>query len=375
MASDDPLDGRPASASAGWSGIRLPDGSATDVIGWLEAVDADAVGPAQRRRRATRVTSSGSTIVVARRAPAAAGGPHPRRISASRSWSGMRCPAGWPTHEPLGEWTLRSAGGFTGRANSCLAVGDPGLPIADAADRIVAYAARARHRADGPGDHRLRAEEQALRAARLDRHLRADRRAGGPAGGPARERPSDRSASQVHENLEPRLVAGLPAQPAELRPTRTLLRMILDGNPPRAFASAMISRPERGLIAIARGHRQRRLARPGVDLDPRRASPAGLGDRDDDRTGSLGGPAGRPLRLPPGRRGQPGRPSPRTSGSASASPPLPLPGSCSHAPLSLSTGLSPRGRVGEGHTRPSTSQRHELGRREQSVQVTRSVGA
>ena len=38
----------------------------------------------------------------------------------------MRCPAGWPYHEPLGEWTLRAGGGFTGRANSCHAVGDPG---------------------------------------------------------------------------------------------------------------------------------------------------------------------------------------------------------------------------------------------------------
>ena len=33
-----------------------------------------------------------------------------------------------------------SAAGFTGRANSCLAVGDPGMAVADAAARIEAYA-------------------------------------------------------------------------------------------------------------------------------------------------------------------------------------------------------------------------------------------
>ena len=41
---------------------------------------------------------------------------------------------GWraPEEAPLGGWLLRAAEGFTGRANSALAVGDPGLPLADA---------------------------------------------------------------------------------------------------------------------------------------------------------------------------------------------------------------------------------------------------
>jgi ribosomal protein S18 acetylase RimI-like enzyme len=52
---------------------------------------------------------------------------------------------GWraPEEARLGDWLLRAAEGFTGRANSALAVGDPGLPLADAADEIRAwYAAR-----------------------------------------------------------------------------------------------------------------------------------------------------------------------------------------------------------------------------------------
>jgi ribosomal protein S18 acetylase RimI-like enzyme len=52
---------------------------------------------------------------------------------------------GWraPEEERLGEWRLRAAGGFTGRANSALAVGDPGLPLAEAVSQVRRwYAAR-----------------------------------------------------------------------------------------------------------------------------------------------------------------------------------------------------------------------------------------
>ena len=52
---------------------------------------------------------------------------------------------GWraPEEAPLGGWLLRAAEGFTGRANSALAVGDPGLPLADALTGVCGwYAAR-----------------------------------------------------------------------------------------------------------------------------------------------------------------------------------------------------------------------------------------
>jgi ribosomal protein S18 acetylase RimI-like enzyme len=53
--------------------------------------------------------------------------------------------AGWcaPEQAPLGQWLLRAAEGFTGRANSALAAGDPGMPLADALTGVCDwYAAR-----------------------------------------------------------------------------------------------------------------------------------------------------------------------------------------------------------------------------------------
>lgn len=48
-----------------------------------------------------------------------------------------------PVRERLGDWILRAAQGWTGRANSALAVGDPGLPLDVAADEVRRwYAAR-----------------------------------------------------------------------------------------------------------------------------------------------------------------------------------------------------------------------------------------
>ncbi|MEV6969144.1 GNAT family N-acetyltransferase [Hamadaea sp. NPDC051192] len=47
----------------------------------------------------------------------------------------------WPPAELawLGDWRLRAAGGYTGRANSALPVGDPGVPLTAAIEQVVAF--------------------------------------------------------------------------------------------------------------------------------------------------------------------------------------------------------------------------------------------
>src|SRR4030095_14893734 len=57
---------------------RLPDGSATDVIGWIDVMDPISVRLVTID--ATQVIER-SMIIAARRAPAAAGGPDPPRVS------------------------------------------------------------------------------------------------------------------------------------------------------------------------------------------------------------------------------------------------------------------------------------------------------
>jgi N-acetylglutamate synthase len=49
--------------------------------------------------------------------------------AAAPGWRGL-------AEERLGGWLLRAADGFTGRANSALAAGDPGRPLPDAVDAV-----------------------------------------------------------------------------------------------------------------------------------------------------------------------------------------------------------------------------------------------
>ena len=49
--------------------------------------------------------------------------------AAARSWRALES-------GQLGSWLLRASDGFTGRANSALATGDPGLPLADAIEKV-----------------------------------------------------------------------------------------------------------------------------------------------------------------------------------------------------------------------------------------------
>ena len=102
------------------------------------------------------------------------------------------CWAGWPARETerLGDWALRAHDGITGRANSAMAVGDPGRPVPEALRQVASwYAGRglpraapaAARRPGQPGDGRrgLAPAARHRRAGRPDRG-RADRAAGPP---------------------------------------------------------------------------------------------------------------------------------------------------------------------------------------------------
>lgn len=54
----------------------------------------------------------------------------------------LRCADAWQpvTLDKIGDWRLRAADGFTGRANSALAVGDPGVPVTDALRAVCDFA-------------------------------------------------------------------------------------------------------------------------------------------------------------------------------------------------------------------------------------------
>jgi N-acetylglutamate synthase len=229
----------------------LPDGSATDVIGWIEALDATSVRLSSIEQPLHVIDRN--NIIAARRAPAATGGPDPRRISAANLQ--RHALLGWLAwHEPLGEWTLRVAGGFTRRANSCHAVGDPGIPIPQAAEQIISFALAhdiaplAQVIEESPEEHALRglgwvSSEQptAVLVTRL-----ADFLASRPV----------KPAVEISERLEPAWAEAYQhSQPNPVDPA--IVRMILEGNPPRAFASVVGQRPgdHSELVAIARGHR------------------------------------------------------------------------------------------------------------------------
>jgi GNAT superfamily N-acetyltransferase len=51
---------------------------------------------------------------------------------AARGWRALE-------EDSLGDWLLRAGGGFTGRANSVLVVGDPGMPLPAAVDAVTRW--------------------------------------------------------------------------------------------------------------------------------------------------------------------------------------------------------------------------------------------
>lgn len=112
----------------------LPDGSATDVVGELVQLGEEEVAVQP---------DDGPQVLVARAGVVAAKPVPPRQVRPTSSADAVQRVAdlGWPGVERarLGGWVLRAGNGFTGRANSALALGDPGLPLPAAVDAVEAF--------------------------------------------------------------------------------------------------------------------------------------------------------------------------------------------------------------------------------------------
>ncbi|WP_326703670.1 GNAT family N-acetyltransferase [Streptomyces cyaneofuscatus] len=106
----------------------------TDTVGVLTSWDDGVVAITPKSGDSVRIVES--ALVAGKVVPAA---PARRRGPAAsfaelaavtaRAWQPVES-------EPLGEWRLRAAGGFTRRANSVLPLGDPGLPLGEAFGRV-----------------------------------------------------------------------------------------------------------------------------------------------------------------------------------------------------------------------------------------------
>ncbi len=165
---------------------RLPDGSATDVVGRLLAA-----GDTLRleRRDGSVATVEAATILIWRVVPdRPVRSQRPTAVPVEQLARVMT--RSWPPieSEPLGAWELRASGGFTKRANSAAAPVDPGVPLGDALDGVTAfYRARDLHpliqvTADSEVEKHVRAVGWAVvpggdalaLVARLDRRWPAD---------------------------------------------------------------------------------------------------------------------------------------------------------------------------------------------------------
>lgn len=110
----------------------------TDVIGHVRKADSTSVTVQHRDGRL--ITIDLATVVSWKPVPE----PVPRRpraVAVSAERLTQITSSGWPAIESvwLGDWELRAAAGFTGRANSVAAVGSPGMPFHEAQAQVRSF--------------------------------------------------------------------------------------------------------------------------------------------------------------------------------------------------------------------------------------------
>ena len=107
---------------------RVAGDRLADVVGVLVSEDPLVV----RREDGSRVEVPREAVTALKAVPAA-----PRDVLALEEGAAL----GWPAPETrwLGRWLLRAAEGWTGRGNSVLPLGDPGLPLDLAIAEVTAW--------------------------------------------------------------------------------------------------------------------------------------------------------------------------------------------------------------------------------------------
>ncbi len=109
----------------------------TDVLGVMESWDAETRTTVVRREDGSAVSIDLDHIVSGKPVP-----PRPSvRHRASAEEVQRRGAETWPAVvcEPLGDWLLRASSGYTRRANSVLAIGDPGRAMSEAASSVRSF--------------------------------------------------------------------------------------------------------------------------------------------------------------------------------------------------------------------------------------------
>ena len=153
--STDPLDRSPRWPDPAWSAAALgrrvtvrvtaggtgPSGGPAlrDVVGFLESITSDAGSEWRLRTRTGQVVSVAvNRVVAAKIVPDA-----PTRLRTATAIDVVAlekiAAEAWqpPELEELGGWRLRAARGFTGRANSVLPLGSPGVPLNEALTTVA----------------------------------------------------------------------------------------------------------------------------------------------------------------------------------------------------------------------------------------------
>lgn len=106
----------------------------TDTVGVLTSWDHGVLSITRKSGESVHIVES--ALVAGKVVPAA---PARRRGPAAsfEELAAVTARAWQPVEsEPLGDWRLRAAAGFTRRANSALPLGDPGLPLGEALARV-----------------------------------------------------------------------------------------------------------------------------------------------------------------------------------------------------------------------------------------------